>query len=88
MSRIHVQLPADRDYAGLLQLEDDFGHVIAGPYAVCGRANDEAAREHGNPARATTLPYGDTPLGTYRVTQLLQPLAPRLLLPDSGVFHL
>jgi hypothetical protein len=71
MAKIKIQLPADRNFTGLIQLEDDRGNVLAGPFAVCGRANDHTAAERGNSSRVTTLPYGDTPLGWYRVTEIL-----------------
>ena len=67
MVRILVRLPNDRDYAGSLHLEGDDGSVIAGPFEVCGRADDASARVRGNPRRERILPGGDTPLGRYRV---------------------
>jgi len=39
---------------------------------VCGRANDFAASEHGNPTRSPLQPYGDTPTGEYRVRGILE----------------
>lgn len=71
MSKILVKLPVDRNYTGVLQLENDRGRVLAGPFPVCARSNDQAAAEHGNPSRNSLLPYGDTPLGTYKVSHLL-----------------
>jgi hypothetical protein len=64
---LRIELPANRDYTGKITLLDNNGQIIAGPFEVCGRSGDELATEHGNPSRATTLPYGDTPLGTYRI---------------------
>jgi hypothetical protein len=64
---LRIELPANRDYVGRIALLDKGGRLIAGPFAVCGRAGDELATEHGNRSRAATLPYGDTPLGTYRI---------------------
>jgi hypothetical protein len=67
MPTIEILLPSDRNRAGQLFLKDDAGHSLLGPYAACGRANDFAASEHGNPTRSPLLPYGDTPTGEYRV---------------------
>ena len=83
MTKISVQLPADRNFTGLIQLEDDLGNVLTGPFAVCGRANDQAAAERGNLSRVTTLPYGDTPLGWYRVTEILDTGAETLYPADQ-----
>ena len=68
---IVIHLPRERDFAGTLALVNDQGETVAGPFAVCGRASDRAAAAHGNPGRLTTMPYGDTPLGTYRMRQIL-----------------
>jgi hypothetical protein len=65
--RLHIELPANRDYTGTISLLADDGNCVAGPFAICGRSGDQLASEHGNPSRTTTLPYGDTPLGIYRV---------------------
>jgi hypothetical protein len=71
MHRIIVTLPENRDYAGTLRLEDEDGDVVAGPFAVCGRADEAAARRHGNASRNPLLPFGDTPLGRYRIEHIL-----------------
>jgi hypothetical protein len=65
--RLRIELPANRDYTGTISLLAEDGNCIAGPFAVCARSGDRLADEHGNPSRTTTLPYGDTPLGIYRV---------------------
>ena len=65
-----IELPANRDYTGTLSLLNESGKIILGPFAVAGRSGDQLAAEHGNPSRATTLPYGDTALGTYRVAAI------------------
>ena len=67
MHTIEILLPSDRTRSGHLFLRNDLGHQVLGPYAVCGRANDFAASEHENPARSPLLPYGDTPIGEYRI---------------------
>ncbi len=69
MPKLVVELPKNRDLAGRLSLIGDDGSTIAGPFAVAGRALDGPARAHGNPRRLPLLPYGDTPLGTYRLTR-------------------
>src|SRR5215472_12721980 len=71
MARIKVQLPKDRNYTGVLRVEDDLGRSLAGPFQVCARANDLAASEHGNSRRLQALPYGDTPVGGYRVLRIV-----------------
>jgi hypothetical protein len=83
MTKINVQLPVDRNFTGLIQLEDDQGSALAGPFVVCGRANDRTAAERGNSSRTTTLPYGDTPLGSYRVADILDSGAETLYCPDE-----
>jgi hypothetical protein len=72
MSRLVIRLPDDRNHVGSLILEGDDGSVILGPFDVCGRADDRVAARQGNPRRNRLIPYGDTPLGTYRVRQILQ----------------
>jgi hypothetical protein len=72
MPRILIELPKDRKYTGLLTVLDDTGGRLLGPFRVGGRASDAPAKAHGNPNRVTTLPYGDTPLGVYRLRQVLE----------------
>lgn len=67
LAHLRVELPSNRDYTGILSAFAQDGNLIAGPFPVAGRAGDELAAEHGNPSRTTTLPYGDTPLGGYRI---------------------
>ena len=70
MPKLRIQLPKDRNYTGVLRVEDDLGRALAGPFLVCARANDLAASEHGNPRRLQALPYGDTPVGGYRIARI------------------
>jgi hypothetical protein len=63
---IRIELPVDRDYVGALRVLSKSGEALAGPFRIAARASDEIAAAHGNPTRATTLPYGDPPLGSYR----------------------
>ena len=71
MHKILVRLPMDRDYAGLLEVETPGGTRIAGPYDVCGRADDRLARDHRNPERDPLLPFGDIPYGEYWVAGIV-----------------
>ncbi|MFZ0773913.1 MAG: pesticin C-terminus-like muramidase [Candidatus Sulfotelmatobacter sp.] len=71
MRKLIVILPENRDFEGILRLEDQNGRLVAGPFAVCGRADGEVARRHGNSSRHAILPFGDTPLGRYRIAGIL-----------------
>ncbi len=62
---IFIELPAERSKVGRLILQDDQGNRILGPFAALGKADDRAAKAKGNPDRDPSLPYGDTPLGSY-----------------------
>jgi hypothetical protein len=68
MIEIVVELPADRRYLGTLTLKNDQGRVVAGPFPAFGKADNITAINHANAARDPTLPYGDTPEGSYEVT--------------------
>jgi hypothetical protein len=63
--RLRISLPEDRDYAGWLEVVDENGVVVLGPFLAAGRAHDEPALAHGNPRRNPLQPFGDTPLGAY-----------------------
>ena len=67
MPRLIVRLPENRAVTGSLVLEGDDASLLAGPFEVCGRADGHTAALHRNVARNPLLPYGDTPLGLYRV---------------------
>ena len=71
MHKIFVRLPMDRDYAGLLEVQTPGGTRIAGPYEVCGRADDQIARDNRNPERDPLLPFGDIPYGEYWVAGIV-----------------
>jgi hypothetical protein len=68
---IRIELPRDRDYCGRLLVLDDAGTILFGPEWCAGRANDEAALRRGNDSRSCLLPYGDTPLGHYRLRRFI-----------------
>lgn len=65
---IDVQLPADRTGLGRLRLLDSSDAAVFGPIPAYGKADNAAARAHGNPTRDPLKPWGDTPLGVYRCT--------------------
>ncbi len=69
--KIIVRLPDNRDYAGRLHVENAAGKRLAGPFPICGRANDPMARDSKNPTRDSILPFGDTPLGGYQVQKII-----------------
>jgi len=64
MLRIIVSLPRNRWNAGRLRLYNDSRYLLLDVPAR-GKADNEAAAKAGNPRRDPTLPYGDTPAGTY-----------------------
>jgi hypothetical protein len=65
---LRIGLPADRDYVGEVRVFDGSGKPLAGPFRIAARASGEIAAQHGNPTRATTLPYGDPPLEVVQVS--------------------
>src|ERR1700722_11410234 len=71
MNKITVQLPANRDYTGQLEIQNAAGKCIAGPFRVCGRVDDDTALNHKNPARDPLLPFGDIPFGEYQVVKIM-----------------
>jgi len=80
MHKLIVSLPTNREFEGSLTLEEENGRVLAGPFPVCGLADRAAAGRHGNPSGHALLPFGDTPLGRYRVAGI-QATGPRTSLP-------
>jgi hypothetical protein len=62
---ILINLPDNRYNPGTLELLDDAGTVLFGPVACLGKADNQMAAEHNNPARIHTKPFGDTPLDDY-----------------------
>jgi GH24 family phage-related lysozyme (muramidase) len=67
MYKLIVSLPVNREFEGVVRLEEEGGRLVAGPFAVCGRADRKTAGRHGNPSGHALLPFGDTPLGRYKV---------------------
>lgn len=67
---IQVDLPKDRAKCGTLTLRDSKGKVAAGPFTACGTADLISAKKHKNDSRSALLPYGHTPTGAYKVTDV------------------
>ncbi len=61
---ILVELPGNRSKLGLISLKIG-DEVLLGPVSCYGKADDQQAALHGNPARDPLKPFGDTPLGIY-----------------------
>jgi hypothetical protein len=72
MNKIIVRIPNNLDFAGLLEIQNANGKRIAGPFHVCARADDQLARNNKNPRRNPLLPFGDMPLGEYRIAQIIE----------------
>lgn len=69
---IRVSLPNNRLNTGTVELVDPVsGLRVFGPVPAMGRAARDTARAHDNPNGISTLPYGDTPLGGYRIPSVL-----------------
>jgi len=83
MHKLIVSLPTNREFEGRLTLEEENGRVLAGPFPVCGLADRAAAGRHGNPSGRALLPFGDTPLGRYRVTGI-HATGPKTSLPAAS----
>jgi hypothetical protein len=67
--RLHVLLPKDRTKMGWFHLYGEDGeHLQAG--RALGKADNDRAAKEGNPERITTLPYGDTPAGRFKLTRV------------------
>ncbi len=58
-------LPDDRNQQGTLEVWIDGGKSAEFP--CLGKADDNMARQKGNPKRDRLRPFGDTPLGTWTV---------------------
>ena len=69
-NRLIIRLSKNRDRYGTLSLHDSAGGVVEGPFPAIGRASSVLAIRAGNPDRLPTRPFGDTPLGTYRLRRL------------------
>jgi len=77
---IRVSLPNDRLRTGTVELVDTgTGLRVADPFPGLGRAARNTARAHQNPSGSSTMPFGDTPLGGYKI--------PRVLKTGAGTSH-
>ncbi len=70
VNRLVIRLPKNRNRYGSLSLHDSAGGVVEGPFPAIGRASSILAIQAGNPDRVSTRPFGDTPLGIYRLRRL------------------
>lgn len=71
MTRIVVKLGRDRNLCGVLSVEDEIGTCLLGPFPVAARASDALSAQQHNSSRDPELPYGDTPVGQYRLRHRL-----------------
>jgi hypothetical protein len=71
IANIEVVLQADRTRPGNLFVLDDRGSVMSGPWPALGKAHSKLAAKYGNPKCDPMLRYGDTPTGSYQVTDIL-----------------
>ena len=70
MANFEVVLPKNRVNPGTLELRDG-DTVVAGPFPVLGKADNQAAAQKGNPTRNPEREDGDTPLGEYGITEVV-----------------
>ena len=68
--RIVVTLPQDRRLTGTLALWA--GDALAFSCPCLGKADAEAAMQHGNPKRDPTRSNGDTPLGAWAAARFVE----------------
>lgn len=66
MSKLIVQFDPDRTKVGAISLINKFGQTIQFLSAL-GKASRTDATAHNNPECSTILPFGDTPLGEYKI---------------------
>ena len=72
MRKLIVTLPPNRDVEGTVHLEEDC--AAEEPLSRLRTSRCLAAQRHGNPTRNPLLPFGDTPLGFYRVLERSPPV--------------
>lgn len=68
---LRANFPKGRTQDGELAAYDD-GTLVAGPWPCSGRAANDAAARVNNPSRDPRLTYGDHPLGTWTLTDLVE----------------
>ncbi|OQP38619.1 hypothetical protein A4H97_18005 [Niastella yeongjuensis] len=67
MSKIVVQLNADRTLGGQLKVVNSSGAQQGFGFAALGKAANNDAAAHGNPGANQLFLFGDTPTGTYSI---------------------
>lgn len=72
MNRLLIEFSFNRGRCGTLTFFDSRDGKVCGPYPVAGRSTDSLAAARGNPRRDPTLCFGDTPTGSYRLSQILK----------------
>lgn len=65
--RFYVRLPTDRTQPGEVELFDDEGSLLLGPFRCRGKADSAEAGKHGNPSRDSEAPFGDHPSGLSKI---------------------
>lgn len=70
MLSVRVELPQNRTQTGSLRILNGASTVL-GPLIGYGKADNAAARRHGNPDRNPEFPYGDTPCGEWRIVAII-----------------
>lgn len=68
---IKVNLPIDRTKSGTLTLERADGTSLVSDLPALGKSDNKRAKQANNKDRDPTLPYGDTPEGTYAVPSIV-----------------
>lgn len=69
--KLRAVLPTNRWKTGIIWVENESGGMVAGSWPCRGKADSQAAIQHGNPERVATRPYGDHPTGEYVVSALV-----------------
>jgi hypothetical protein len=72
MSKIIIDLPEDRNRAGVLRLVNDRGADAAGHFPCHGKADSKTAMARGNPDRDRIKLYGDTPYGSFDIIDIVK----------------
>jgi len=70
VSHLYAELPSDRTKYGKIWVLSDSGSIEHGPFECYGKADNQRAAAHNNASRNPLLPYGDHPLGDYRVVMI------------------
>jgi hypothetical protein len=79
LAAIRVALPDDRSQLGTLTALGHDGRALEAARRVAGQANREIAARHRNASADRTRPFGDTPLGDYRLAERI----PLRVMPET-----